>query len=203
MRNASRVTLAAPLQFGAVNMRPLRWVVLLAAILTTPIFAAVRLTYDFGGKATPVAWPSTAFPLQYTVDRRVADKFGIDAVDRAFNAWTSIPDANITFHDAGVGDVAKAGQDGVNTVSVLDGLFKDQGFIAVTTNWYDTSGSMTEADIQIDSSQVGTSYPALATIEHEVGPIPGEPAHHNARHDPPYARYTVRDIAQCRSQVRP
>src|ERR1043166_2425055 len=169
MRNASRVTLAAPLQFGAVNMRPLRWVVLLAAILTTPIFAAVRLTYDFGGKATPVAWPSTAFPLQYTVDRRVADKFGIDAVDRAFNAWTSIPDANITFHDAGVGDVAKAGQDGVNTVSVLDGLFKDQGFIAVTTNWYDTSGSMTEADIQIDSSQVGTSYPALATIEHEVG----------------------------------
>jgi hypothetical protein len=133
------------------------------------MFAAVRLTYDFGGKATPVAWPASAFPLQYTVDRRVADKFGIDTIDRAFSAWTSVPDANITFHDNGVSDVARAGQDGVSTVTMLDGLFKDQGFIAVTTNWYDTNGSMTEADIQIDSSQVGTTYPALATIEHEVG----------------------------------
>ncbi|HEV8436000.1 MAG TPA: matrixin family metalloprotease [Thermoanaerobaculia bacterium] len=150
-------------------MRPLRWVVLLAAFLTTPIFAAVRLTYEFGGKATPVAWPASAFPLQYTVDRKVADKFGVDTVDRAFSAWTSVPDANITFRDTGVSDGAQAGQNGVSSVTMMDGLFKDQGFIAVTTNWYDTNGSMTEADIQIDSSQVGASYPALATIEHEVG----------------------------------
>ena len=150
-------------------MRPLRWVVLAAAIATTPLFAAVRLTYDFGGKAIPVTWPTSSFPLQYTVDRRVADKFGVDTVDRAFGAWTNVPDANIAFHDAGVGAVAKSGQDNVNTVSMLDGLFKDQGFIAVTTNWYDTSGVMTEADIQIDSSMVGTTYPALPTIEHEVG----------------------------------
>ena len=150
-------------------MRPLRWVVLIAAILTTPIFAAVRLTYDFSGKAIPVAWPSRAFPLQYSVDRRVADRFGIDTVDRAFGAWTAVPDSNITFHDTGVSDSAHAGQDGVSSVSMLDGLFKDQGFVAVTTNWYDTNGSMTEADIQIDSSQVGTTYPALPTIEHEVG----------------------------------
>lgn len=150
-------------------MRPLRWVVLATVLLTTPMFAAVRLTYDLGGKVTPVVWPASAFPLQYTVDRRVADKFGIDTVDRAFNAWTAVPDANLSFHDSGVTDGTVAGQNGVNSVTMIDGLFKDQGFIAVTTNWYDTNGSMTEADIQIDSSQVGTNYPALATIEHEVG----------------------------------
>jgi len=150
-------------------MRPLRWAVLVAVTLTTPMFAAVRLTYDLGGKATPVIWPASAFPLRYTVDRRVADKIGVDTVDRAFNAWTTVPDANITFRDTGVSDGMEPGQNGVNSVTLMDGLFQGQGFIAVTTNWYDTNGSMTEADIQIDSSMVGTTYPALATIEHEVG----------------------------------
>ncbi|HEX7137799.1 MAG TPA: matrixin family metalloprotease [Vicinamibacterales bacterium] len=150
-------------------MRPLRWVVLAAVTLTTPMFAAVRLTYDFSGKVIPVAWPTSAFPLQYTVDRRVADKFGVDLVDRAFDAWTTVPDANIAFRDTGVSDGTQAGQNGISSVTLIDGLFQDQGFIAVTTNWYDKNGSMTEADIQIDPTMVGTSYPPLATIEHEVG----------------------------------
>ncbi|HEY2090529.1 MAG TPA: matrixin family metalloprotease [Thermoanaerobaculia bacterium] len=150
-------------------MRPLRWAVLLAVILTTPLFGAVRLTYDFSGKAIPVAWPASAFPLQYTVERRVANQYGADVIDHAFAAWTAVPDSNITFHDTGITDGTTAGQNGVSSVTLLDGLFKDQGFIAVTTNWYDKNGSMTEADIQIDPSVVGSSYPALATIEHEVG----------------------------------
>ena len=161
--------LAAGLQFGAINMRPARWALLLAITLTTPMFAAVRLTYDFGGKPIPVAWPASAFPLQYTVERRVANMYGVDVVDRAFNAWTTVPDANIAFHDNGISDGTQAGQNGVSSVTILDGLFKDQGFIAVTTNWYDTNGSMTEADIQIDPTMVGSTYPPLATIEHEVG----------------------------------
>ncbi|HEX3584266.1 MAG TPA: matrixin family metalloprotease [Thermoanaerobaculia bacterium] len=151
-------------------MRPLRWVVLVATVaLTTSIFAAVRLTYDFSGKPIPVSWPASAFPLRYTVERSVADKYGIDTIDHAFNAWTTVPDANISFRDTGISDGTQSGQNGISSVTMLDGLFKDQGFIAVTTNWYDTNGSMTEADIQIDPSLVGTSYPAAATIEHEVG----------------------------------
>jgi hypothetical protein len=150
-------------------MRPLRWAVLIAVIITSPLFAGVRLTYDMSGKVTPVAWPASAFPLQYTVDRRAADKYGVDLIDRAFGAWTTIPDANVTFRDTGVIDGVKAGQDNVSSVSLLDGLFKDQGFIAVTTNWYDRNGTMTEADIQVDPAMVGNSYPAMATIEHEVG----------------------------------
>jgi hypothetical protein len=151
-------------------MRPLRWVVLLAVtLIASPLFAAVRLTYDMNGKATMVVWPQSAFPLQYTVERRAADKFGVDVVDHAFAAWTAVPDSNITFRDTGVTDGTQAGQNNVNSVTLLDGLFKDQGFIAVTTNWYDRSGVMTEADIQVDPSLVGGAYPPLATIEHEVG----------------------------------
>jgi matrixin len=150
-------------------MRPLRWAVLIAVILTSPLFAGVRLTYDMNGKVTPVAWPASAFPLQYTVDRRAADKYGVELIDHAFAAWTTIPDANVTFRDTGVSEVLKGGQDNVSSVTLIDGLFKDQGFIAVTTNWYDRNGTMTEADIQVDPALVGTSYPAMATIEHEVG----------------------------------
>src|SRR5436305_1079634 len=154
-------------------MRPCRSAVLLAITLTIPLAipmsGAVRLTYDFSGKATPVAWPASAFPLQYTIERRLANAYGVDVVERAFSAWTSVPDANITFRDNGISDGTQAGQNGVSSVTVLDDLFKDQGFIAVTTNWYDKSGSMTEADIQVDPTLVGSTYPALATIEHEVG----------------------------------
>lgn len=150
-------------------MRPCLWAVLFAIILTTPMFGAVRLTYDFGGKPTPVAWPASAFPLQYTIERRVANQYGVDVIERAFNAWTSVPDANIAFRDNGISDGTQAGQNGVSSVTALDDLFKDQGFIAVTTNWYDKNGSMTEADIQVDPTMVGSTYPALTTIEHEVG----------------------------------
>ena len=150
-------------------MRPLRWVVLIAVSFTTPLFASVRLTYDMGGKPTPVAWPSRAFPVQYTVERRVADKYGVDVIDRAFGAWTAVSDASVTFRDTGITDGTLAGQNNISSVTLIDGLFKDQGFIAVTTNWYDNNGTISESDIQVDPSLVGATYPALATIEHEVG----------------------------------
>src|ERR1051326_1957520 len=151
-------------------MRPLRWVVLVAVALTTPVFAAVRLTYDLGGKATPVVWPASAFPLHYTVGRQVANQVGADVVDRAFSAWTGVAGADISFHDDGVSDSIQAGQNGVSSVTALDGLFKDQGFIAVTTPFYNaTTGVITEADVQIDPTMVPSTYPALARIEHEVG----------------------------------
>jgi hypothetical protein len=151
-------------------MRPARWALLVAVLLATPIFAAVRLTYDLGGKVTPVVWPAGSFPLHYTLDRQVANQIGADVIDRAFGAWTGVADANISFHDDGVTDGVQAGQNGISSVTALDGLFKDQGFIAVTTPFYNTStGVIYEADMQIDPTMVPSMYPALATIEHEVG----------------------------------
>lgn len=151
-------------------MRPFAAGLLAAATLAVPSFAGVRLTYPVAGAPMQVAWPQNT-AIRYEVDRTVADRYGT-TIDKAFAAWTAVTDANVRFESAGVADV-KWGEDGINSVTALDSLFKDQGFLALTTNWYDTKGMMTEADIQVDSSLVGSAYPALPTIEHEIGHLLG------------------------------
>jgi hypothetical protein len=151
-------------------MRPRTAALLAAALIASPLMAGVRLTYPVGGVSTEVAWPQNT-SIRYEVDPAVAAKYG-PTVDKAFAAWTAVTDANVKFESAGIGNV-KWGQDGVNSVTTLDSLFKDQGFLALTTNWYDSKGVMTEADIQVDSTLVGSSYPALPTIEHEIGHLLG------------------------------
>jgi hypothetical protein len=138
--------------------------------MTSPLIAAVRLTYPVAGAPIQVTWPQNK-TIKYEVDETVAAKYG-PTIEKAFAAWTAVTDANVKFESAGVGNV-RWGQDGVNSVTALDTLFKDQGFLALTTNWYDSKGVMTEADIQVDSTLVGSSYPALSTIEHEVGHLLG------------------------------
>jgi Matrixin/Carboxypeptidase regulatory-like domain len=156
-------------------MRPFRrfaFVAVLAAA-ALPVAAAVRLTYSLGGTATAVYWSSSAFPIAYAIDQRVVDTFGRATVDRAFQSWADVPGASVAFAPSAVVQGTKAGKDGVNTVTLADDLFKSQGFIAVTTNWYDNSGRMTEADIQIDPSLNDGNYNVQEAIEHEVGHLLG------------------------------
>jgi hypothetical protein len=145
-------------------------VLILTAALATPAVAATRLTYMIGGSPTEVAWAASSFPLAYLVDRRVANSFpgGMTMVDRAFTAWTT-GDMEISFRSAGVVDGAVAGQDGRNTITIADDLFGDQIFVAVTTNWYDGSGRLTEADIQIDPQMIKSEYNMQHALTHEVG----------------------------------
>jgi hypothetical protein len=151
-----------------------RKLALLAVLLATPAFASVRLTYQVNGNPVPVSWSANAFPIKYSVDQRIVAKLGsTDVIDRAFNDWTTIADGAVTFRDSGVVDNAKAGQDGVNTVSVTDGLFSGQNFIGLTTNWYDDSAHIKEADIQIDPGVFGGNYNVQQVVEHEVGHLLG------------------------------
>jgi matrixin/carboxypeptidase family protein len=147
----------------------------LLALAATPAMAAVRLTYQLNGAAVPVAWSSAAFPIRYAIDRRVATAFplGTAIIDRAFGEWTAVADANITFQSSGIVDGARAGKDGQNSVTFADDLFKDQNFLAMTTNWYDDAGHMIEADIQIDPSVPGAGYNLQLLVEHEVGHLLG------------------------------
>ena len=144
--------------------------VLLALSIAVPAFAGVALTYTLPNGATAVSWPQNSFPIHYQVDRRVASVIGQPAavIDRAFNEWSEISEANVSFTDDGVVDNAKAGHDGRNTVSVMDDLFKNQNYIALTSNWWDDSGHMTEADIQIDSTEA-KNYNVQQLVAHEVG----------------------------------
>ncbi|MDQ6800577.1 MAG: matrixin family metalloprotease [Acidobacteriota bacterium] len=141
-------------------------------LVAMPALAASRLTYQLFGTAVPVSWPSGAFPLRYAVDRKVTDAFPAGLVDRAFTAWTAVPDARISFESAGVVSV-QAGKDGQNSVTFVDDLFRGQNFLALTTNWYDDAGHVTEADIQIDPSVVPNHYNLQLLIEHEVGHLLG------------------------------
>lgn len=143
-------------------------------LVAAPTFAAVRLTYTVNGTPTAVSWPSTAFPIAYTVDSRIATKLGgTGAIDRAFSDWTTISDTALAFKSNGVASGIKAGKDGVNTVSVTDGLFLNQNFIALTTNWYDETAHITESDIEVDPADLGGNYNTQQVVEHEVGHLLG------------------------------
>jgi hypothetical protein len=152
-------------------MRPLNRFVIAAVLAASvvPLYAASSLTYSIGGTAKAIRWPTSAFPIAVTVDRRVADSFGLPTVERAFVAWAAVPDASISFKPLTLADGVKAKQDNINTVSMADGLFANQGFIAVTTNWYDDSATISEADIQLDPSAGSGSYNVQSIVEHEIG----------------------------------
>lgn len=151
-------------------------VAVVATLGAAPLFASARLTYTVGDGSVQVAWPPSAFPIKYEVDRRVMNALPNASVviDRSFAAWTGVPDSNISFEPLGVGDGLVAGEgDRTNTITLADGLFKDQYAIAMTTNWYDTSGRLTQADIQIDSSLVNSGYNMQHAITHEIGHLLG------------------------------
>lgn len=148
---------------------------ILIVAAAAPALAATRLTYTMSTGATSVYWPQSAFPVPYSVDRRVADAFpgAQQMVDRAFAAWTSVAGASVTFRPAGVADGLQPGANGQNSVSLMDDLYKGQGFIAATTNWYDGSGKLREADIQLDTGLMKSDYNIQLAIEHEVGHLLG------------------------------
>lgn len=141
-----------------------------------PAAASVRLTYTMrDGSTVPVSWPANSFPIHYVIDRRVADAIpaSTEVITRAFNEWAIDSDSNVSFQSNGVVDGARPGKDGQNSVSFADDLFKDQNFLALTTNWYDDSGHTVESDIQIDPSVPAGGYNLELLVEHEVGHLLG------------------------------
>ncbi|HLJ74108.1 MAG TPA: matrixin family metalloprotease, partial [Thermoanaerobaculia bacterium] len=155
-------------------MSALRKLAITAAILAaSPVFASVHLLYMVNGNPVPVAWPPSAFPIRYVEDSRVAEAFPPGVIERAVDDWTVVPGAQISFEDGGVMNGIKAGKDGQNSITFVDGLFKDQNFLAVTTNWYDSTGHMSEADVQIDPTVVPGGYNLQMLVEHEFGHVLG------------------------------
>lgn len=155
----------------------IRAAVLLTVILgsASAAVAAVRLTYPVYGNPTSVYWASDSFPINYEVDSRLmgASPNAPAIVDRAFTAWTDIGDAYISFKQIPFVSGDRAGKNGRNSITAVDDLFKDQGMLAVTTNWYDNDGKMIEADIQVDSTLMTSNYNVQLALEHEVGHLLG------------------------------
>jgi hypothetical protein len=142
----------------------------LVALLAAPLSAATRLTYTIGDKAVSVEWPANAFPIRYQLDRRAASALTPEIVDHAFGLWAAVPDTAIRFQSEGVVENATAGYDGKNTISLVDELLRDQRAIAITTNWHDSKGHLTEADIQIDAALAAKgNYNIQQALTHEIG----------------------------------
>ncbi|HEY4641307.1 MAG TPA: matrixin family metalloprotease [Thermoanaerobaculia bacterium] len=157
-------------------MSPIRKLSIAAlALAAAPLFGAARLMYFNNGTLIPVSWPDGSFPIRYSIDRRVTDTVPQAAalLDRAGKDWAAIPETDIAFQSLGVVDGAAAGKDGRNTISITDDLFAGQKFIALTTNWYDDSGHIIEADMQIDPTAVSGGYNMPQLIEHEMGHVLG------------------------------
>lgn len=143
----------------------------LAVLLTFPALAATRMTFDIHGTPTPVEWAPTSFPLRYDIDSRVSqlNPNAAATVERAFAAWSSLPDANIRFQSEGVVATAVARDEGIS-VTLQDDLLRGQGAIALTAYTYDTTtGRMLDADIHVDPTIFNGSVNAQAALEHEVG----------------------------------
>ena len=123
-------------------MSPRTAAVSLAILFAIPVAAATRITYDVNGKPTPIEWQASAFPLQYEIDSKlVAAKPAIGTmVDRAFETWAAVPDANVTFSSRGVTTTAAKRNDGRINVSIADELFRGQGALALTTYTFDENG---------------------------------------------------------------
>jgi hypothetical protein len=137
--------------------------------------AAARLTYPVFGNATAVYWAADSFPISYEVDKRLigASPDAPAIIERAFSAWSEMDGARISFQQTAFVDGDKPGKNGRNSITAADDLFKDQGMLAVTTNWYDDNGKMVEADIQVDSTLMTSSYNVQLALEHEVGHLLG------------------------------
>jgi len=170
--------MALRLQFSRSAMSPIRKTFLFAIsviLASAPIFGAARLTYFNNGTLIPVAWPDGSFPIRYSIDRRISQLIPQVAalLDRAGKDWSAIPDTNLGFQSAGIVDGISAGKDGRNTISIADDLFADQKFIALTTNWYDDSGRIIEADMQIDPTAVSGGYNLQQLVDHEMGHVLG------------------------------
>lgn len=133
-----------------------------------PLAAGTRLTFDIQGRPTPIQWSVAKFPLPATIDSAVVRSIpaSFEKFDRARTTW-QVVGSDVAFQRPVVGSAA-AGKDGVNGISVNDKLFEDSGFLAYTTTWFDDSGSIQEADIQIDSQSIA-GYDIQSLIEHELG----------------------------------
>lgn len=159
-------------------MPPFRSLATSAVLLTLavlPAFGSARLTYQTGGNAVPVAWKAQSFPIAYSIDKKMAEALpnAVDLIDKAAREWTLIPDAKISFKDVGVVSGSKAGKDGKNSVTLVDDLFANQNFIALTTNWYDDQAHIIESDVQVDVSAVTGGYNLQLLVEHEFGHLLG------------------------------
>lgn len=147
-------------------------VALAMVVLTVRADAAVQLTYMIQDKPTAIAWSTRSFPMRYAIDASSAALLSRrDEIARGFSTW-QVENTAIRF-EQGSPIASTGGRDKINSISISDQLFRDSGFIAFTTTWFNDQGEIQEADIQIDPAGLTPTTNVQALIQHEVGHLLG------------------------------
>lgn len=156
-----------------MNLRASAAVLILSAVAFSTSEAS-PLTYMIQNEPTLVRWADGAFPIRYSIDQRAATAFpDLQAATlSAASEWQSVPGSKASLQFERV-ETVSAGHDGKSAVTLNDELFETTGFIAYTTTWFDASGVISEADVQIDASAVRGAYNLEAVMQHELGHLLG------------------------------
>lgn len=124
-------------------------------------------------------WAS--MPIHYFISQQGSNQINNDseflAVHAAFQAWASVPTANVRFNYLGPAAINTVGQDSVNLVSFGDTTFPmGSGTLAVTLNYFSSQTGITnEADILFNPNQLWSTsgesgrYDLQSIMTHEIG----------------------------------
>lgn len=127
----------------------------LAAALTAPAQAYLKLGATVNGRVLTLSWPART-PVRYFINDGgvpgvTASQFR-DAVGRAFDTWQEVPTSSVSFTFAGFVGGRPLDQDGVNVLGFssrpdLDRTLASTSFLIDTRN-----GEIVESDIFFNSS---------------------------------------------------
>lgn len=148
-----------------------------------PAFAYLKMGVQFGTREVSLKW--TQFPVRYHVSDAGAP--GVAAADfqaavgRAFATWQAVPTAAISYQLGGMTTAAPADGDGLSTLGFADQPELDRVLATTTVLVDDSTGSIVEADIVLNSSfpwSVAASgeagrFDVESIALHEVGHLSG------------------------------
>lgn len=129
-------------------------IVALCAGWSTPSQAYLKFGYDVNGKSRTLKW--TASPVRYFVtdagvDGVTATQFQA-AVSKAFDTWTAVPTASVSYQFAGYTRNLPGEDDGRTTLGFLDEPSLDRVLASTSYLIDDATGDLIEADIFFNSA---------------------------------------------------
>jgi uncharacterized protein (TIGR03382 family) len=150
---------------------------LLTLLLSTSAGAYEAFETDQGDA---MRWGQMPIEWHYNPDAVAEVDRHEEALERAFETWSTVPDADIDFLKMGHTDVATPDADDENTVYWESDWVWDPDTLALASTWADSEGEILAFDLRINASPGITwstndspGFDLQAALAHEVGHVLG------------------------------